>query len=58
MTPGVAELFERLRSGNQSALNDLVTALYPELRRLAARKLGQNEQTIRCKRPRWCMKRT
>ena len=39
MTPGVAELFERLRSGDQSALNDLVTALYPELRRLAARKL-------------------
>jgi RNA polymerase sigma factor (TIGR02999 family) len=39
MPPGVAELFERLRSGDQSALNDLVTALYPELRRIAARKL-------------------
>jgi RNA polymerase sigma factor (TIGR02999 family) len=39
MTPGVAELFERLRSGDQSAFNDLVTALYPELRRIAARKL-------------------
>ena len=39
MTSGVAELFERLRSGDQSAFNDLVTALYPELRRIAARKL-------------------
>jgi RNA polymerase sigma factor (TIGR02999 family) len=39
MTPGVAELFERLRAGDESALNDLVTALYPELRRIAARKL-------------------
>ena len=39
MTPGVAELFARLRSGDRSALNDLVTALYPELRRIAARKL-------------------
>ena len=39
MTPSVAELFARLRSGDQSALNDLVTALYPELRRIAARKL-------------------
>jgi RNA polymerase sigma factor (TIGR02999 family) len=39
MTPALAELFERLRSGDQSALNDLVTALYPELRRIAGRKL-------------------
>jgi len=39
MTPGLGELFDRLRSGDQSALNDLVTALYPELRRIAARKL-------------------
>jgi RNA polymerase sigma-70 factor (ECF subfamily) len=39
MTPGVAELLERLRTGDQSALNDLVTALYDELRRIAARKL-------------------
>jgi RNA polymerase sigma factor (TIGR02999 family) len=39
MGPGIAALFERLRSGDQSALNDLVTALYPELRRIAARKL-------------------
>jgi RNA polymerase sigma factor (TIGR02999 family) len=39
MTPGVAKLFERLRSGDPSALNDLVTALYPELRRIAASKL-------------------
>jgi RNA polymerase sigma factor (TIGR02999 family) len=39
MTPGIAELFARLRAGDPSALNDLVTALYPELRRIAARKL-------------------
>jgi len=39
MMPDLAALFERLRSGDQSALNDLVTALYPELRRIAARKL-------------------
>jgi RNA polymerase sigma factor (TIGR02999 family) len=39
MAPDVAALFERLRSGDQSALNDLVIALYPELRRIAARKL-------------------
>jgi RNA polymerase sigma factor (TIGR02999 family) len=39
MTPGVPELFESLRSGDHTALNDLVTALYPELHRIAARKL-------------------
>ena len=31
----VPQLFERMRSGDKSALNDLVTALYPELRRIA-----------------------
>jgi RNA polymerase sigma factor (TIGR02999 family) len=39
MMPDVSALFERLRSGDQSAINDLVAALYPELRRIAARKL-------------------
>jgi RNA polymerase sigma factor (TIGR02999 family) len=32
-------LFERLRGGDQSALNELMTALYDELRRIAARHL-------------------
>ena len=39
MMPDVAALFERLRSGDESAFNDLVAALYPELRRIAGRKL-------------------
>jgi RNA polymerase sigma factor (TIGR02999 family) len=39
MTPDIAALFERLRTGDQSAFNDLVAALYSELRRIAARKL-------------------
>lgn len=39
MTSPVSQLLERLRSGDQSALNELVTALYDELRRIAARHL-------------------
>lgn len=33
------QLFERLRTGDQSALNELVSALYEELHRIAARHL-------------------
>lgn len=39
MTLGVPELLEKLRTGDESALNELVTALYEELRRIAARRL-------------------
>jgi RNA polymerase sigma-70 factor (ECF subfamily) len=35
----VPELLERLRGGDQSALNELVSTLYGELRRIAARHL-------------------
>jgi len=35
----VPQLFERLRTGDQSALNELVSALYDELHRIAARHL-------------------
>ena len=38
MTP-VPQLIERMRAGDQSALNDLMTALYSELHRIAARHL-------------------
>jgi RNA polymerase sigma factor (TIGR02999 family) len=36
---GVPQLLERLRTGDGSALNDLVKALYDELHRIAARHL-------------------
>jgi RNA polymerase sigma factor (TIGR02999 family) len=36
---GVPQLLERLRAGDESALNDLVKALYDELHRIAARHL-------------------
>lgn len=39
MTPGVSRLLERLRAGDESALNELVAALYEELHRIAARQL-------------------
>lgn len=39
MTPTVPQLLERLRTGDQSALNGLVSALYDELHRIAARQL-------------------
>ncbi len=39
VTPGAPGLFERLRAGEQSALNELVAALYSELHRIAARQL-------------------
>jgi RNA polymerase sigma-70 factor, ECF subfamily len=39
MTPGVAQLLERLRDGDESALDELVAALYDELHRIAARQL-------------------
>ena len=39
MAPSVPELFDRLRSGDSSALDQLVTTLYDELRRIAARQL-------------------
>ena len=39
MIPRVPQLLERLRTGDDSALNELVTALYDELHRIAARRL-------------------
>ncbi len=39
MTPGVSHLLDRLRGGDESALNDLVKALYNELHLIAARHL-------------------
>jgi len=39
MMPGVPQLMERLRAGDESALNELVAALYGELHRIAARQL-------------------
>jgi len=39
VTPGVPQLLERLRAGDESALNDLVKALYAELHLIAARHL-------------------
>jgi RNA polymerase sigma factor (TIGR02999 family) len=39
VTPGVPQLLERLRAGDESALNDLVKALYDELHLIAARHL-------------------
>ena len=39
VSPSVPELFERLRNGDQSALNPLVASLYEELHRIAARQL-------------------
>jgi RNA polymerase sigma factor (TIGR02999 family) len=39
MTLGVAQLLERLRGGDESALHELVAALYDELHRIAARQL-------------------
>jgi RNA polymerase sigma factor (TIGR02999 family) len=39
MTPGVPQLLERLRAGDNAALNELVALLYEELRRIAGRQL-------------------
>ena len=39
MTPGVPQLLERLRAGDESALDGLMAALYHELRRIAVRHL-------------------
>jgi RNA polymerase sigma factor (TIGR02999 family) len=39
VTPDVSPLLERLRAGDDSALNELVSALYNELHRIAARQL-------------------
>jgi len=39
VTLGVSQILERLRSGDQFALSELVKALYDELRRIAARRL-------------------
>jgi RNA polymerase sigma factor (TIGR02999 family) len=39
VTPSVTQLLERLHTGDESALNDLVKALYDELHRIAAGKL-------------------
>jgi RNA polymerase sigma factor (TIGR02999 family) len=48
VTPSVPELLERLRAGDQSALNGLVSALYGELHRIAARHLRgeRNSHTL------------
>ena len=39
MNASVPQLLERLRSGDETVLNELTTALYSELRRIAARHL-------------------
>jgi len=39
VTLGVSQLLERMRSGDQFALSELVKTLYDELRRIAARNL-------------------
>jgi RNA polymerase sigma factor (TIGR02999 family) len=39
MSPTVPQLLDRLRTGDESAINDLVKELYTELHRIAARKL-------------------
>lgn len=39
VSPSVPELFDRLRNGDQTALNPLVALLYGELHRIAARHL-------------------
>jgi RNA polymerase sigma factor (TIGR02999 family) len=39
VTPDVAPLLKRLRAGDESAFNELVSALYDELRRIAGRHL-------------------
>jgi len=39
VSPAVPELLERLRAGDEPALNELVTVLYSELRRVASRHL-------------------
>jgi RNA polymerase sigma factor (TIGR02999 family) len=39
MMPGVPQLLERLKAGDESALPELVAALYDELHRIAARQL-------------------
>ena len=44
VSPAVPELLERLRSGDEAALDELVKALYGELRRVASRHL-QGERT-------------
>lgn len=39
MTPDTVELLERMRAGEESALNELVTLLYSELRQIASHHL-------------------
>lgn len=39
VTLGVSQILERMRSGDQFALSELVKALYDELKRIAARRL-------------------
>ena len=39
VNPSVPQLLDRLRGGDQSVLNELVTTLYDELRRIAGRQL-------------------
>jgi RNA polymerase sigma factor (TIGR02999 family) len=39
VNPAVPELLERLRTGDEAALNELVTVLYGELRKVASRHL-------------------
>jgi RNA polymerase sigma factor (TIGR02999 family) len=39
VTPEVPQLLDRVRAGDESALTELVTALYDELRRIARREL-------------------
>ena len=57
MTPGVPQLLERLRAGDESALNELVTLLYDELHRIAGRQLRVSEPDTLCRPRRWSTRR-
>jgi RNA polymerase sigma factor (TIGR02999 family) len=39
VTPGIPRILEKVRAGDESALNELVAALYEELHRIASRQL-------------------
>lgn len=52
-TERITDIIEKVNAGEAAADDRLTSALYSELRRIAANQLRASGLTIRCSRPPW-----
>ena len=54
----VTRILSQIEPGDPPAAEQLLPLVYEELRKLAAAKMAQEKPDRRCRRRRWCMRRT